>query len=215
MDHAYINRQQSARQGFTLVEMLVVISIIAVIAGMVVGLAGGAARKNKIARVQTDLNKLVMAIENFKNKYGSYPPDNSTFTMSGNVTNYHTGTNQLFYELTGTTYNAKNDSFRSSMQGDELTAANIANVVGARGFRNASEDIKDTVNFLPNLALSQVKRTKIKNVDFSLLLVPVSLPGGAANYWHYRSTNPTNNPTSFDLWAVVVMGKQTNIIKNW
>lgn len=195
--------------------MLVVISIIAVIAGMVVGLAGGASRKNKIARVQTDLNKLVTAIENFKDKYGSYPADNSSFTMSGNVTNYHTGTNQLFYELTGTIYNARNDSFRSPMRGEELTAANVATVVGAKGFRNASEDIKDTVNFLPNLSSSQVGRSKIKGVDFSLLVVPVNLPGGATNYWHYRSTNPTNNPTSFDLWAILVMGKQTNIIKNW
>jgi hypothetical protein len=36
------------------------------------------------------------------------------------------------------------------------------------------------------------------------------------NPWRYVSTNPTNNPGSFDLWAEIPVGRdRVKIIGNW
>src|SRR5439155_4656609 len=59
---------------FTLVELLVVISIIALLAGLTVGLSGVAIRKSKESRMRGELNRLVTLIENYKAKIGYYPP---------------------------------------------------------------------------------------------------------------------------------------------
>ena len=53
---------------FTLVELLVVISIIGLLAGMLVGLAPAAMAKMRDARVRVELNQLVAAIEEYKSK---------------------------------------------------------------------------------------------------------------------------------------------------
>jgi hypothetical protein len=35
------------------------------------------------------------------------------------------------------------------------------------------------------------------------------------NPWRYVSTNPTNNPNSFDLWAEIIVKGERRIIGNW
>jgi len=42
-------------------------------------------------------------------------------------------------------------------------------------------------------------------------------PGGDTSYnpWRYISTNPTNNPTSFDLWIDIIVDHKTNRFSNW
>lgn len=35
------------------------------------------------------------------------------------------------------------------------------------------------------------------------------------NPWRYVSTNPTNNPGRFDLWAEILEGDRTNVFGNW
>jgi hypothetical protein len=47
-----------------------------------------------------------------------------------------------------------------------------------------------------------------------------TLPGGPAtvpklNPFRYISTNPTNNPKSFDLWIDIIVQGKTNRICNW
>lgn len=37
----------------------------------------------------------------------------------------------------------------------------------------------------------------------------------AINPWHYNTTNPTNNPGEFDLWADIVVGDDFITIGNW
>ncbi len=78
--------------GFTLVELLVVISIIAILAGLIVYLLPGISEKKVRGRVKTELAMLVMVINNYKEKNGFYPPHSPD-------TNRPT---PLYYELTGT-----------------------------------------------------------------------------------------------------------------
>ncbi|HOW79554.1 MAG TPA: hypothetical protein PK406_08895, partial [Verrucomicrobiota bacterium] len=39
--------------------------------------------------------------------------------------------------------------------------------------------------------------------------------GAKLNPWRYNSSNPTNNPNSFDLWMDIAVGGKTNRICNW
>ncbi|MFM7817505.1 MAG: type II secretion system protein, partial [Verrucomicrobiota bacterium] len=60
-------RGRSAR-AFSLIELLVVISIIAVLAGLVVGVAPVASKRMREARIRAELAALVTAIESYKAK---------------------------------------------------------------------------------------------------------------------------------------------------
>jgi hypothetical protein len=35
------------------------------------------------------------------------------------------------------------------------------------------------------------------------------------NPWRYNSSNPTNNPGSYDLWVQLSIAGKTNLICNW
>lgn len=212
--------KKTGRQGFTLVEMLVVISIIGLLAAMVVGLAGGAAKTSRMTRVKADLNNLVSAIDRFHTKFGSYPPDNARVVVNGGQTNYLAAPNQLFYELVGSVHrlnpSTQKSEFYVSQLGLTSSQADIKTWFGVDGFVNAADNASEVENFLTNFKTNDVSLIPMTGrTPLVGLRVPVKNPGTNENFWYYRSTNPTNNPASYDLWAVVVIGKNTNIISNW
>ncbi|RME58130.1 prepilin-type N-terminal cleavage/methylation domain-containing protein [Candidatus Parcubacteria bacterium] len=61
------------RKGFTLIEMLVVIAIIAILAGAVLVGLGGARRSGADARRVSDLQHVRTALELYYNRYQGYP----------------------------------------------------------------------------------------------------------------------------------------------
>ncbi len=62
------------RRGFTLVELLVVLSIIAVLAGLIFPTLLGAKKRALVAETQTIVNTLRDALSAFEGHYGTYPP---------------------------------------------------------------------------------------------------------------------------------------------
>jgi len=68
-----VNRR--VRRGFTLVEMLVVITIIGILAGLAIPAVIMARTRAKIAVVVMDIKQLEMACQAYKEKFGEYPPD--------------------------------------------------------------------------------------------------------------------------------------------
>jgi len=62
------------RGGFTLVELLVVIVIIGLIAGIAVPVVMQSLTKARNAAIKAEIDMLHMAIMNYKNEYGSFPP---------------------------------------------------------------------------------------------------------------------------------------------
>lgn len=66
------------RAGFTLVEVLVTIAIVAVLASLLLVAVGRVVRAGEDAKARNDLSQLSVAIESFKAKYGVYPPDQIT-----------------------------------------------------------------------------------------------------------------------------------------
>ena len=62
------------RGGFTLVELLAVIMIIALLAGLLTPAVMRARNSARNAAIKAEIDMLHMAIMNYKNEYGSFPP---------------------------------------------------------------------------------------------------------------------------------------------
>jgi len=69
-------------RGFTLVEMLVVIAIIGVLAAILVPTLYRVVIKARQTRIAQEMSELHKAMESYKQKFGDYPPDFTTFTAA-------------------------------------------------------------------------------------------------------------------------------------
>lgn len=210
------NKRNSVGQAFTLVELLVVIAIISVIAGLTVGVFGGASVKKVQMMTKSQLSKIQIGIEGYKSKFGAYPPSDP------NPVDHEV--NALFYELTGSYFDPTTSIYRSIYKQDNtLTIGNLTNVFGTAmaGMANAhaaGQNPEPFATFQP----SEYAEVSVNGVSVLLLTVPSKpVEGGYAanaNYWHYRA-KPLDgyNPTTYDLWAEIrgkkVSDKET--IGNW
>lgn len=231
MTNRALNTGRKAAAAFTLIEMLAVIAIIAVLASLVVGLTSRASRASRDAKLKVMRDQLVTAIEDYKSQYGFYPPDNRGDYPMGAINSV---TNPLYYELTGTIVDNQNRLFFTPDRSETITADAVTQFFGVEGFVN-------TVPSTGDLAADSRKVRKFielkseqfgelsENPDVEVLTAPVRWPlnppeaigpGPVANRpglnpWRYVSTNPTNNPGRFDLWAEFVDGRRVKIVCNW
>ena len=108
---------------FTLVEILTVVAIIGILAGMTLGITSYVGERNREVQTQTTIKMLEMALEQYKTKYGSYPK----FFQPGN--NLNTPIFRLPWE------------HDPSDPPDELTAL----------FNDVSFDISDGKNYITSI----------------------------------------------------------------
>lgn len=70
----HVGRRERDRRSFTLVEILVVVVIVGILAGLIAA-ALMAARTSAIeANIKLEIKQLEMALEEYKKRYGEYPP---------------------------------------------------------------------------------------------------------------------------------------------
>lgn len=189
---------------FTLVELLVVISIIALLSAMVVGLSRHATTSSKRAHLSGQMHGIQVGIDSYHNDKGFYPPDNAFTNLVDRA-----ATNQLFYELVGATYYDSTNTFVLPVKGIFITRAQYLAAFGREGIVNAVGG--ESKNF----------KTDIKDQEYAqlpngvyALTVPYELLPGQKNTWRYISTGPTNNPASYDLWAEVKLGDKTMVVES-
>lgn len=70
--------------GFTLVELLVVMVVIAMMLALLVPAIMGSVRKANNARTTMEINGMAQALQNFRSLYGSYPPSQIALVEDGN-----------------------------------------------------------------------------------------------------------------------------------
>lgn len=67
-----------ARKGFTLIELLIVVAIVALLVGLLsAGVMRAVSKANETANAW-EIHQLKVSLENFKNRYGIYPPSKMT-----------------------------------------------------------------------------------------------------------------------------------------
>jgi prepilin-type N-terminal cleavage/methylation domain-containing protein len=210
------NFRPQSRSGFTLVELLVVIAVIAILASLIFPITA-AVNKNKIrSRTQSELAQLETAIESYKAKLGFYPPSDTNF-LAPNV---------LFYELRGTTFNSANNSYETLDKAVQIGAGTISATFGPTigGFMNCTrgggDEGQTARNFFEGLKVGQF--LAVTNPDCTVLGVAVEGPvifqndrGQKINPWRYNAARPIHNPSSFDLWVDVKIGNDIYRISNW
>src|SRR5687767_4985328 len=144
---AALPRQVAA--GFTVMEMMVVIAIIAVLAAILLGALPAITEKRTRSTVRAELRQLVTMIEAYKEKHGFYPPDNINTTATA------IAQPPLFYELVGTTVTSNPDgsgAVYSPLNGEPtLTQEEIKTEFGTDGFLNTGPDRSEVKSFLPGL----------------------------------------------------------------
>ena len=199
------NPNRRAR-AFTLIEMLVVIAIIGILAGLTLAaLPAVKAYANRRA-VKTELKQLETVIGRYKAQKSVFPPDNPNDPKQP----------PLFYELTGTLQdltNPNNPLYKSiHAEGDApLTKAQIQSAFGIDGFLNSAPEREEVRNFFDRLLPSRIR--EISGVK--VLTAPYKGQDGQLAPWYYNSSNPTHNPGEYDLWAEINIGGETEIIGNW
>ena len=211
-----------------MIEMLTVIAVIGLLAALVAGLSSLSGAKSRQNRIKAELNLLVMSIENFKGDFGHYPPDHVLPQQNPNDPLVDTVTNQLFYELSGVIVDNVNKQFYTAGRTETINTTTVRAFFNTDGFVNARTDAKATPRayFQPKSSqYAEISGPPPANTPVvEVLVAPVKWPLNRAdqptgrkgvNPWRYVSTRPTNNVSSFDLWAEWVERKEVKILSNW
>src|SRR5579862_2924362 len=96
---------------FTLIELLTVMTVIAILAGLILSVAGYVQRKGGMSRAQAEIKALEGAAENYKTDNGIYPSDPTPGTATDKLdartaiseANYQVASFVLYKLLTGDT----------------------------------------------------------------------------------------------------------------
>jgi type II secretory pathway pseudopilin PulG len=188
-----------AAGAFTLVELLVVITIIIILAGLVLATVGYVQKKGARSRAEAEIAAISAALESYKADNGIYARSGDTDALdaksSGNPCGYQAASLYLYEQLSGDT----NGNFQPP--------------AGAKSY----------FTFKPNM-LGTSATTTTDSCGNTLTPTSVSyIRDPFGNIYGYSTiqaattdTTKGYNPT-FDLWSTGgdISGNQTQWIKNW
>ena len=212
------------RHAFTLIELLVVIAIMAIIAAFILPVTGAIKRQQYLKTARAEMDQIATALDNYKAKYGAYPPSNPNLSPLYNT---------LYYELSGVTHNGTlYTTLDSACKIDETAYGNAfkdsQNISSIGGIINCTkggaEDGTIAKNFLPSLKQNRygTSLTPVNNVPITNLVTSVRGPDANYKPLGIPDVNPfrylypgTNNPSSYDLWIDLQISGKTNRISNW
>jgi prepilin-type N-terminal cleavage/methylation domain-containing protein len=204
--------------GFTLLELLIVITIIGLLTAMLMTAMGSADAKAKKALAATELGQLDSAIQDYKTRLGFYPPDNPTNAAMA----------PLYFELRGTTNDGM--TYVTLDASAKISLADLNADFDRQGFANSSRHAHSSdeagapMSFLNQLRFQQMGEPIHGQPQIKILVCSIGWPAGDAaapipgtslNPWRYVSSNPTHNTGSYDLWVDLPIGKKIYRVSNW
>jgi general secretion pathway protein G len=74
--------ERKSLNGFTLVELMVVVAVIGVLAGIVLAAAGGVQKKAARDQTKAEIKTICVALENFKASTGAYPTNTGNYSTN-------------------------------------------------------------------------------------------------------------------------------------
>jgi type II secretory pathway pseudopilin PulG len=187
-----VRRGEPRYTGFTLIELIVVMTVIIILTGLVLSTVGYVQKKAARSRAETEIAAMSAACENYKADNGTYPRGTTTDTLDPTTTD-------------PTAYNTPSRDMYGLISGD----GNFDGTpdTGARSY----------MTFKPNSLL----RGDMSNPpSLSNPVTAIRDPfGNSYGYSTLKASGGANgyNPT-FDLWTVAdgaVGTDQTKWIKNW
>jgi type II secretory pathway pseudopilin PulG len=192
-----VRRGECRYNAFTLIELILVVGIIIVLAGLVLSTVGYARKKGARARAETEMAAMSAALENYKADNGVYPNSTGTGGTDGldplttNLANYEMPCRYMYGEISGDRdFNGTLDTnARPYMTFKEISLLR-ADMSNPPSSSNPVTAIRDP--FGNSYGYSTAKAAN---------------PGGAIGF----------NPT-FDLWSITdgaAGTDQTKWIKNW
>ena len=205
---------------FTLMELLVVVAIIGILAALLFPAGAAIKKQATIKKARVELQKLVLAINAYKTKFGYYPPDHPL-----NPAGIDLLQNSLYFELSGVTNDAASSSYQTLDGAARIPTANVQAAFGQGSILNCAKGGDDNgqpaVPFIRDLKPGQYTT----NATIRLLTCSVAWPSaergelipgiGNANPWRYMLTGATNTPGQYDLWVDLILSGKTYRIGNW
>jgi hypothetical protein len=162
--------------------------------------------------------RLVAAISAYKQSFGSYPPDH---VIRKDPVIVDPVTNQLYYELHGTIYDASNHSSTLLNSSMHLSASLVREFFNTERFKNSAETPEAVKHFLP--ATEPLMEVHEKPESIGVLSFWPNWEGANADAlaeirfgsWQYNSSKPEHNPGGFDLWIEIQAPGTNIVIGNW
>jgi type II secretory pathway pseudopilin PulG len=200
-DSSFVIRHSSFRgeASFTIIELLVVITIIIILAGLILSTASYVQKKGARSRAEAEIAAISAALESYKADNGIYPTDSNTTALKANTMG----------DPTQSTYQNASLSLYKAISGD---ADNDSNRIA---------ESKSYFSFKPNQLYPM---TQNQAVTFIRDPFRNSYPYNSYGYSTVKSSFPAGtdgyNPT-FDLWSTGGNidtnnpPSQTQWIKNW
>ena len=176
-----------ARAAFTIIELLIVMAIIIVLAGLIIGTSGYVQKKGARSRAEAEIAAMSAALESYKADNGIYPQDAATDGLdarrSTDPTDYADASLFLY----------------RSLSGREASGAPIAGAKSYFSFK--PQMISGTRDAGGNVATATGVRDPF---------------GNHYGYSTANQANPSlgYNPT-FDLWSTADTADAAQWIKNW
>ena len=123
-----MNKRNAKQNGFSLIELIVVISIITILISIIVGVYLSAKGRRDEKKVRAELKAIELAIHNYHTQYSFYPPD--SYDPDELPENFDPKMNGLFESLTqGFSKNSDGNQKKNFLEGANLSFDKFGNLL--------------------------------------------------------------------------------------